>query len=404
VGAATLGLAFAVASGRFAGDARRLALGRIQAARTSGSILGAPILTALAAATLWRGAYVLVLAAYLLAALLVVRGLGRDARGAGRFTVRTVLAAYRPLARDRPMLLLYAASVMRAVGWLGPFVYLGAFYADELGLSLGQIGPAYMLASGGMFCGNLAVGQWLGRVDLRRAFAATTVVMALAWAAIFALPLAAPLVVVAATVASGAAGIDWISLTTLLAAESPAGPGTTMTLNASVFGLGSAVGTGGGGALSVGAATSYWASPCRVACWRPRCWSGGRAWQRSRPWPGAERCIRYVRPPVHERRAAPAVRVEWPPHQLATCCRSVLAAAPGNGRGPGRGLGSGRTAEGSSARLAPLLPDRPTARPPDSVSGSASRSPATRARAARTSAPCRSRSSAARRTRSRPDT
>ena len=249
VGAASFGLAFAVATGRFAGDARRLALGRIQAAQTSGSILGAPILTAVAAATLWRGAYVLVLLAYLLAAVLVARGLGRDRPGAGRFTARTVLAAYRPLARDRGMLVLYAAAGLRAVGWMGPFVYLGAFYAGEQGLSLRQIGLAYMLASGAMFGGNLAAGQWLGRVDLRRALAATTGVMALAWAAVFTLPLAAPVAVAAATVGAGASGVGWIALTTLLAAESPAGAGTTMTLNGSVFALGSAVGTAAGGAL-----------------------------------------------------------------------------------------------------------------------------------------------------------
>ena len=277
VGAATLGLAFAVATRRFAGDARRLALGRIQASQTSGSILGAPILTAVAAATLWRAAYVLVLLAYLVAALLVARGLGRDARGAGRFTLHTVLAAYRPLARDRPMLLLYAASGLRAVGWMGPFTYLGAFYADKLGLSLRQIGLAYMLASGGMFCGNLAAGQWLGRVDLRRAVAATTCVMALAWAVIFTLPLAAPQAVAAATVASGASGIGWIALTTLLAAESPAGSGTTMTLNASVFALGSAVGAAGGGALrgwggdgTLGLALPACMLAAALLVWRPR--------------------------------------------------------------------------------------------------------------------------------------
>jgi predicted MFS family arabinose efflux permease len=249
VGASTLGLASAVAAARYAGDTRRRMLGRIQASQTSGSILGAPILTAVAAAFLWRGAYVIVLLGYLLATVLVVRGLERDPRSEGRFTVRTVLAAYRPLVRDRRMLALYGATALRALGWLGPFVYLGAFYADERGLSLRQIGVAYMLASGGMFVGNLAAGQWLGGTDLRRAFAVTTGIMALAWGAIFTLPLTAPQTVAAAMIASFAAGMSWISLTTLLAAETPAGPGTTMTLNGSVFALGSALGTAVGGVL-----------------------------------------------------------------------------------------------------------------------------------------------------------
>jgi len=248
-GAPVMGIAVAVAAARYAGDARREALGRIQAVQTSGSILGAPLLTVVAAATVWRGAYVVVLAAYLLAGALIALGLARDPRPAGRFTARTVLAAYRPLLRDGRMLALYGASALRALGWMGPFVYLGSFYAERHGLTLSRIGLAYMIASGGMFAGNLAAGRWLGRADLRRTFAATTAVLALCWAAVFTLPLATVPVVAVATIAAFASGVGWIALTTLLATETPAGPGTTMTLNGSSFALGSALGSGAGGLL-----------------------------------------------------------------------------------------------------------------------------------------------------------
>jgi predicted MFS family arabinose efflux permease len=249
IGAPIVGVAFAVAAARYAGAARRTALSRVQATQTAGSILGAPLLTAVAAATAWRGAYVVVLAAYLLAGALVARRLARDPRPVGRFTARTVLAAYRPLLGDRGMLALYGASTLRALGWMGPFTYLGAFYAERHGLALGPIGLAYMVASVGMLTGNLAAGRWLGRVDLRRAFAATTALLALCWAAVFTLPLATPPVVALATVASFASGIGWIALTTLLAAETPVGAGTTLTLNGSAFALGSALGSAAGGVL-----------------------------------------------------------------------------------------------------------------------------------------------------------
>ena len=147
------------------------------------------------------------------------------------------------------MLALYAASALRALGWIGPFLYLGAYYVERHGLSLRQVGLAYMVASGGMFAGNLAAGRWLAGRDLRPAFAASTALLALAWAAVFTLPLPAALAVAAATVAAGAAGFGWIALTALLAAETPAGPGTTMTLNSSVFALGSALGSAAGGLL-----------------------------------------------------------------------------------------------------------------------------------------------------------
>ncbi len=173
----------------------------------------------------------------------------RDPRPVGRFTARTVLAAYRPLLGDCKMLALYGASTLRALGWVGPVTYLGAFYAERHGLALGPIGLAYMVASVGMLAGNLAVGRWLGRVDLRRAFAGTTALLALCWAAVFALPRATPQVVALATAAAFVAGIGWVALTTLLAAETLAAPGTTLTLNGSAFALGSALGSAAGGVL-----------------------------------------------------------------------------------------------------------------------------------------------------------
>jgi DHA1 family inner membrane transport protein len=277
VGATVLGVVFAVAASRYAGDARREALARIQSVQTSGSILGAPLLTAVAAATLWRGAYGVVLAAYLLAIALVLRGLTRDPRPSGTFTPRAVLVAYRPLLRDRRMLALYGASALRALGWVGPFLYLGAYYADVRGLSLRQIGLAYMVASGGMCAGNLAAGRWLRGNDLRRAFAVTTAFLALAWATVYTLPLAAPLAVAAVTAAAFAAGVGWIALTTLLAAETPAGPGTTMTLNGSAFALGSALGSAIGGLLVglggyslLGLALSAATLAAALLIWRPR--------------------------------------------------------------------------------------------------------------------------------------
>jgi len=100
-----------------------------------------------------------------------------------------------------------------------------------------------------MLAGNLAAGRWLGGVDLRRAFAAATTLLARCWVAVFALPHAAAAAVAVATAASFASGIGWIALTTLMAAETPAGSGTTLTLNGSAFALGSALGSAAGGVL-----------------------------------------------------------------------------------------------------------------------------------------------------------
>jgi MFS transporter, DHA1 family, inner membrane transport protein len=276
IGATVLGVVFACAAARYRGDARRVALARIQSVQTSGSILGAPLLTAIAAAFVWRGAYGVVLVCYLVAIALVARTLPRDPHPAGRFTARTVLAAYHPLPGDGDMLALYGASALRALGWMGSFLYVGAFFAGR-GLALRQIGLAYMIASGGMFAGNLAVGRLPAGVDLRRAFATATALLGLAWTAVYTLPLSTPLTVAAVTVAAGASGFGWTALTTLLAAETPAAPGITMALNGSAFALGSALGSAVGGLLVglggfalLGAVLPAAALAAALLAWRPR--------------------------------------------------------------------------------------------------------------------------------------
>jgi predicted MFS family arabinose efflux permease len=249
LGGTVLGLVAAVAAARHPGAARGRALGRIQGTQTLGVILGAPLLTAIAAAAGWRGGYAVVVVACALAFALVARALPRDPCPAGRFTGRAALAAYRPLLGDRRMLALYTACALRAAGWLGPWTYLGALYAERHGLSLRQVGLAFMVASGGICAGNLAAGQWLGRVAPRRAFSAATATLAVTWVAVYAAPLGAAPTVALVTIASCAAGIGLTSLTTLVAAETPAPPATTMSLNSAAFAAGSALGMAAGGAL-----------------------------------------------------------------------------------------------------------------------------------------------------------
>jgi predicted MFS family arabinose efflux permease len=249
-GASIIGVPFAIAATRWSGDVRLRALSRVQSAQTLGSILGAPLLTAVAAATIWRGAYVVIIAAYVVAILLVLRGVAPDRRPEpGRFSTQTVLDAYRPLASDGSMRQLYASSAARGIGWFGPLIYLGAFYTDVHDLSLRQVGLAYMVASVGLFLGNLAAGEWLARFDLRRTCALTTTILGAGLLATFTLPLSALPTVALVTVTTFCAGVGWVNLTTLMAANTAAGPGTTMTLNVSIYTLSSAASVAVAGAL-----------------------------------------------------------------------------------------------------------------------------------------------------------
>jgi MFS family permease len=218
--------------------ALRRALSRVQSAQTSGSILGAPLLTVVASFTNWRGAFVLVMLTYALTLPQIMRRLKRDepARDdAPPFTVRATLGAYRPVLHSRRMLALYGASALRSIGWFGPVLYLGAFYIQEHGLSIRQVGLAFMIFAIGTLSGTLAAGRFLDGVDLNRAFGVTSCLMAANYFLVFTLQIPTVAVVIVCALAACAAGIGWTSLTTMLASESPAGAATTMTLNVSIF-------------------------------------------------------------------------------------------------------------------------------------------------------------------------
>jgi predicted MFS family arabinose efflux permease len=106
-----------------------------------------------------------------------------------------------------------------------------------------------MAGSCGLFLGSVAAGEWLRRFDSRRTYAAMTALLAIAFLAVFTLPISAIATIGVMTAATFCAGVGWVNLTTLLASSSPAGAGTTMTLNISTYTLSSAISVALGGLL-----------------------------------------------------------------------------------------------------------------------------------------------------------
>ncbi len=181
---------------------------------------------------------------------LALVALPRDAASAHRPPrPRAILAAYVPLLRHRPALLLLGATALRAVCWLGILTYIGAFFAQRHGLDTQQVGLVYMVGGAGYFLGSLAAGGRLGRRALRPLVALTTAMMALLFGAMLTVPLGAAGAVATLSGATFAYAVGWVGLNTLLAGETPAGQATTMVLNASIFSLGSAASGALGGLL-----------------------------------------------------------------------------------------------------------------------------------------------------------
>jgi predicted MFS family arabinose efflux permease len=113
------------------------------------------------------------------------------------------------------------------------------------------VGLVYMVAGGGVFAGSLLGAGWAGNIGVERLFTLSSASMALLWAVLFGGgSLAGALVPTLLLGVIGLiGGMGLVSLTTLIATETPAGPSTTMVLRGSVFNLGSAFGALLGGLL-----------------------------------------------------------------------------------------------------------------------------------------------------------
>lgn len=275
--AAVLGPVLAVAGTSFSGAAARHALGWTTACMAGSAIVGVPLLAAVGDATGWRVAFIAAGGVAVAAACLSAAWLPKDQhRPVDSLRLDTLMAAYRPLLRHGPTLRLFGASVLRAICWFGMLTYFGAFLSEDLGLSTRAIGGVYMLGGSGYFLGSLLSGGPLSRISARRLVIGANSGMALSMGLAFSAMLGTAGTIAILPVAAFLGALGWVGLAALLAAESPAGAGTTMTLNGSLFNLGAAGGgavgglllaLGGYGALAIGLPVCGLASALLV---RPR--------------------------------------------------------------------------------------------------------------------------------------
>ena len=259
VAAATLtGLSLAVAGSAFAGSSRQRAIGWIIGAQAVSAVVGVPVLVAAGGEAGWRPVFVAGGIGALALVPFVVRVLPGPGTTASRTAphgvpadsvrLATIAAAYRPVLRHRPTLRLFAVTGLRAVTWGGLVTYFGAYLKEDVRLETGGITVAFFLAGTAFLVGSVAAGGRLGFLPPRLLAAGGDLATGLLIGVLFAAPLPGWAAVAVATAACFTGAFAYVGVTALLAAA-PGGAGTTMTLNGSLFSLGSAGGGALGGAL-----------------------------------------------------------------------------------------------------------------------------------------------------------
>jgi MFS transporter, DHA1 family, multidrug resistance protein len=273
----TYGVALGVVATRFQGDERRKSLGITHAFGSSATILSAPILTLIAAWTVWRGSHLFLMLTIVVAAMLVVRLLPDErTRDKGALSPLVILKAYRPLWHTRSSLTLFAASAARGVLSIGIAAYIGAYYIDRYGMSLREVGFVSMIEGMGLVAGSIIGGSYLNRFSQRPLFAGAMGTIGIGWLSVYAVHPPVVMAVAFVVAITLLIGVTMTILTNLIAEESPCGAATTMVLNISVIGFGGALGAGYGGLLiglggytALGIGTLPFAFISALLVWKP---------------------------------------------------------------------------------------------------------------------------------------
>lgn len=246
--ALVFGLSIALATFLFDGDARRRAISWTIAALSVGAILGVPVLTTIGELAGWRVAIGAAGIVTVAAIWFVASVLPADERHQGTpLRPAELRIAYAPLLAHPSILRLLGVTVLRALWFLGMLTYIGAYLGEELGLETSEVGLYYLLGGSGSTLGAFLAGTRLAASRPRMAIAVAN----LAGGGVIALTLIASAPITAVLLPLGAmlSGFASVGITSLLAAESTGGAGTTMALNASLLNAGGAIGAAVGGIL-----------------------------------------------------------------------------------------------------------------------------------------------------------
>ena len=249
VGRATvLPVTLGLAGSRFVGEARRRAISWTTAGVSVAPLAGIPLLTTVAELADWRAAFVTLAVLTSVAAGLLWRALGPDASPSrARPRLGSFLAAYAPFARHRPTLLLIVHSLVGNCGIWCVYTYIGAYWIQEHGLSIQQVGLVTFVQGLGFLSGSLTMSGPFGKVSPRTLLVGGRIASGLMMTGIFIVPVPTPVGVLMMALGAWTSALSTIATTLVLANESPAGRSTTMTLNGSAWSVGIALGASLGG-------------------------------------------------------------------------------------------------------------------------------------------------------------
>ncbi|OJD64260.1 MFS transporter [Bacillus sp. NH11B] len=259
---------FALVGDKVTYESRGKAMGTIMGAMVGSTVIGVPIGAFLSEVGNWQWTFYSIGLLTLFITLLVNQLLENEKpRDEVRVSItKTLIASLKMVLVNVSVLFALLATFLWTIGLHGMFSYIGVYYGNNFGLSVGEIGIVIFLAGIGSVAGNIFGGKLADKVGKRNVVSIASIVASIS-VMIFSLSIENLAIAITVHIIwSLFIGFGQASLTALISELKPAVRGTVMALNSSAMYIGMTIASGAASlAVSNGLPFSSLGIMCAIA-------------------------------------------------------------------------------------------------------------------------------------------
>ncbi|MED2792632.1 MFS transporter [Bacillus wiedmannii] len=237
---------FALVGDKVTYESRGKAMGTIMGAMVGSTVIGVPIGAFLSEIGNWQWTFYSIGLLTLFLTLLVNHILENEkTRNEVHVSIAKTLGASLKMALvNISVLFALLATFLWTIGLHGMFSYIGVYYGNNFGLSVGEIGIVIFLAGIGSVAGNILGGKLADKIGKRNVISIASIVAAIT-VMIFSFSIENLTIVITVHIIwSLFIGFGQASLTALISELNPAVRGTVMALNGSAMYMGMTIASG----------------------------------------------------------------------------------------------------------------------------------------------------------------
>ena len=245
-GAMIMPSVFALVVDKVTYESRGKAMGTIMGAMVGSTVIGVPIGAFLSEVGNWQWTFYSIGLLTLFLTLLVNRIL-RNEKQRNNVHVsiaKTLSAPLKMVLVNVSVLFALLATFLWTIGLHGMFSYIGVYYGNNFGLSVGEIGVVIFLAGVGSVAGNILGGKLADKIGKKNVISIASIVTSIS---VILFSLSIENLVIAITlhiIWSLFIGFGQASLTALISELKPDVRGTVMALNSSAMYIGMTIASG----------------------------------------------------------------------------------------------------------------------------------------------------------------